>query len=119
MPRVKRGLNAKKKRRKVLKASKGYRAGRGKLYRIATEAVDRALAYAYAHRKTKKREFRGVWIARINAAARINDITYSRLIDGLNKANVEMDRKALAELAVHDPAGFTKVVTIAKASLAA
>ncbi len=119
MPRVKRGVHAKKKRRKVLKASKGFRAGRGSLYRIATEAVDRAMAYAYAHRRTKKREIRGLWIARINAAARINDITYSRLINGLMRANVTMDRKTLAEMAVNDPTGFSRVVSIAKTSLAA
>ncbi|MBI1912727.1 MAG: 50S ribosomal protein L20 [Deltaproteobacteria bacterium] len=119
MPRVKRGLNAKKKRKKVLKAAKGFRAGRGKLYRIATEAVDRALAYAYAHRKSKKREIRTLWIARINAAARSNDITYSRLMNGLLRANVTIDRKSLADMAVNDPSGFTKVVSIAKTSLAA
>lgn len=119
MPRVKRGVNAKKKRRKVLKAAKGFRAGRGKLYRIATEAVDRAMAYAFAHRKAKKREIRSLWIARINAAARMNDITYSRLINGLIKANVTLDRKALADLAVNDPAGFTRIASIAKTSLAA
>lgn len=119
MPRVKRGVNAKKKRKKVLKAAKGYRAGRGKLYRIATEAVDRALVYAYAHRRTKKREIRSLWIARINAAARMNDISYSRLMNGLIRANVEIDRKTLADMAVKDPAGFTKVVEIAKTNLAA
>jgi large subunit ribosomal protein L20 len=108
MPRVKRGVTAKKKRKKVLKAAKGYRAGRGNLYRIATR-----------DRKNKKREIRRLWIARINAAARTNDITYSRLISGLTRANVSIDRKALADLAVSDPAGFTKVVSIAKASLAA
>jgi len=119
MPRVSRGVHARKKRRAVLKAAKGYRAGRGKLYRIATEAVDRALAYAYKHRKTRKREMRALWIARINAAARANGITYSRLINGLTKANVGMDRKALADLAVHDPAGFAKVVEVARQTLAA
>ncbi len=119
MPRVKRGVNAKKNRKKVLKLAKGFRAGKSKLYRVATEAVDRALVYAYKHRRTKKREFRSLWIARINAAARSNDITYSRLISGLLKANVAMDRKALADLAVKDPAGFSKVVSIAKQSLAA
>jgi len=119
MPRVKRGLNAKKKRKKVLKAAKGFRAGKSKLYRVATEAVDRAMAYAFAHRKAKKRDMRALWIARINAAARMNDITYSRLINGLIKANVVMDRKALAELAVKDPAGFTQIVSVAKTSLAA
>ena len=119
MPRVKRGVHANKKRKKVLKAAKGFRAGRGHLYRIATEAVDRANAYAYMHRKTKKREIRGVWIARINAAARINDITYSRLINGMLRANITIDRKALADIAVKDPAAFTRIATIAKASLAA
>ena len=119
MPRVKRGVSAKKKKKRVLKAAKGYRAGRGTLYRIATEAVDKALGYAYRDRRNKKREIRALWIARINAAARINDITYSRLIDGLNKANVEMDRKTLADIAVKDPAAFTKIVSVAKASLAA
>ncbi|MBI2412353.1 MAG: 50S ribosomal protein L20 [Deltaproteobacteria bacterium] len=119
MPRVKRGVNAKKKRKKVLKAAKGFRAGKSKLYRVATEAVDRANAYAFGDRKRKKREIRSLWIARINAAARMNDITYSRLVNGLLKANVELDRKALADLAVHDPAGFSKIVTVAKTSLAA
>lgn len=119
MPRVKRAVHAKKKRRKILKAAKGYRAGRGSLYRIATEAVDRALAYAYAHRKSKKREIRSLWIARINAAARLNDITYSRLISGLLKANVALDRKTLADMAVNDPAGFARVASIAKTNLKA
>lgn len=119
MPRVKRGVNAKKNRKKVLKAAKGFRAGRGKLYRIATEAVDRAMVYAYAHRKAKKREIRAMWIARINAAARACGLTYSRLISGLLKVNVAMDRKALADLAVKDPAGFSKVVETARQGLAA
>ncbi|HBG47596.1 MAG TPA: 50S ribosomal protein L20 [Deltaproteobacteria bacterium] len=119
MPRVKRGVNAKKKKKKVLKAAKGFRAGKSKLYRIATETVDRALVYAYAHRRTKKREIRSLWIARINAAARNNDITYSRLISGLLRANVAIDRKNLADMAVHDAAGFAKVVEVAKTSLAA
>lgn len=119
MPRVKRGVHAKKKRRKVLKAAKGYRGSNSKLYRVATEAVDRALQFAYRDRKAKKRELRRLWIARINAAARLNDISYSRLIDGLTKANVAIDRKNLADLAVKDPTGFTKVVGIAKTTLAA
>ncbi len=119
MPRVKRGVNAKKKRRKVLKAASGYRGGRGKLYSIATEAVDRALAYAYRDRRQKKREMRRLWIARINAASRLNGITYSRLMEGLVKSEVALDRKALAELAVKDPSGFTKIVEIARARLAA
>src|SRR3972149_1177990 len=103
MPRVKRGVNAKKKRKKVLKAAKGYRAGKGTLYRIATEAVDRALVFAYRDRKNKKREIRSLWIARINAAARMNDITYSRLVNGLTRASVAMDRKTLADIAGNDP----------------
>ena len=119
MPRVKRAVHAKKKRRKVLKAAEGIRGGRGKLYRLATEAVDRALAFAYRHRKTKKREARTLWIARINAAARSNDITYSRLMEGLIKAKVEIDRKALADIAVKDPKGFTRFVEIARKTLAA
>lgn len=119
MPRVKRGVHAKKKRRKVLKAAEGHRGSRSRLYRIAMESVDRALAYAYRHRRTKKREIRKLWIARINAAARINDITYSRLINGLAKAKTSLDRKTLADMAVKDPAGFSKVVTIAKAAIAA
>ncbi|MBI5561979.1 MAG: 50S ribosomal protein L20 [Deltaproteobacteria bacterium] len=119
MPRVKRGVNAKKNRKKVLKAAKGFRAGRGKLYRIATEAVDRAMVYAYAHRKAKKREIRSLWIARINAASRGLGLTYSLLINGLLKAKVEMDRKALADMAVKDPAGFSMIVETAKHALAA
>lgn len=119
MPRVKRGVHAKKKRKKVLKAAKGFRAGRGHLYRIATEAVDKALQYAFRHRRTKKREARSLWVVRINAAARSNDITYSRLINGLLRANVSVDRKTLAEIAVNDPAGFKRFVEVAKRSLAA
>jgi large subunit ribosomal protein L20 len=105
MPRVKRSLNAKKKRRKILKMAKGYFGSRHRLLKTATEAVDRALKYAYRDRRVRKREFRQLWIARINAAARLNDITYSRLIDGMNKAGVLLDRKILADLAVHDPPG--------------
>jgi len=119
MPRVKRGVNAKKKKKKVLKAAKGFRAGRGALYRIASEAVDRANAYAFIHRKTKKREIRALWIARINAAARMNGITYSRLISGLLKACVALDRKVLADMAVKDPAGFARTASVAKTALAA
>jgi large subunit ribosomal protein L20 len=114
MPRVKRAIHAHKKRRKVMKAAKGYRGTRSRLYRIATEAVDKALTYAYRDRKVKKREFRSLWIIRINAAARLNDISYSRLVNGLKKSNIDIDRKNLAELAVKDPKGFTKIVTIAK-----
>ncbi len=119
MPRVKRGVPAKKKKKRVLKAAKGYRAGRGKLYTIAIEAVDKGLAYAYRDRKNKKREIRRLWTARINAAARMNGITYSRFINGLMKAEIALDRKALAEIAVKDPAAFTRIAELAKASLAA
>ena len=119
MPRVKRGIHAKKKKRKVLKASKGYRGGRGNLYTIASEAVDRARVFAYSHRRTKKREIRRLWIARINAAARANDMTYSRLIEGLTKAGVAMDRKTLADIAVRDAAGFSRVVEMSRSQLAA
>ena len=114
MPRVKRAIHAHKKRRKVMKAAKGMRGSRSTLYRIATEAVDRAMAYAYRDRKVRKREFRSLWITRINAAARLNDISYSRLIAGLTKAQVSIDRKNLAELAVRDPQGFTRLTAIAK-----
>ncbi len=119
MSRIKRGVPAKKKKKRVLKAAKGYRGGRGKLYTIAIEAVDKALGYAYRDRKNKKREIRRLWIARINAAARMNDITYSRLINGLQKAEIALDRKALADIAVKDPAAFTRIAELAKASLAA
>jgi len=119
MPRVKRAVHAHKKKRKVLKAAKGYRGSRSNLYRIAMETLDKALCYAYRDRRAKKRDMRGLWIARINAAARMNGITYSRLMEGLRKANVELDRKALAELAVRDPGGFTKIADIAKTTLPA
>ena len=119
MPRVKRAVHAKKKRRKILKAAKGYRGARSKLYRSATEAVERGLCYAYRDRRNKKREIRGLWIARINAAARENGITYSRLIEGLTKANVALDRKSLSELAIHDPKAFSKVAAVARETLAA
>lgn len=119
MPRVKRGVNARKKKKKVLKAAKGMRGARGRLYRIATEAVDRALAYAYRDRKAKKREIRSLWIARINAAARLNEMSYSQLMNGMKKANIEVDRKNLAHLALKDPRGFSQIVSMAKASLTA
>ncbi|MDA8125728.1 MAG: 50S ribosomal protein L20 [Deltaproteobacteria bacterium] len=114
MPRVKRSLTAHKKRRKILKAAKGFFLSRSRLLRTATEAVDHAMAYAYRDRKVRKRDFRKLWIARINAAARMNGITYSRLIDGMNKAGVEIDRKMLSELAIHDPHGFSEIATLAK-----
>ena len=115
MPRVKRGFKARQRRNKVLKLAKGYRGARSKLFRSATEAVDRALNYAFRDRKVKKRDFRALWITRINAASRNNGLSYSKLIHGLKQANVEIDRKVLADLAVSDPAGFTEIATLAKA----
>ncbi len=117
MPRVKRGFKARRRRNKVLKLAKGYRGARSKLFRSATEAVDRALNYAYRDRRVKKRDFRALWIARINAAARENGLSYSRMIYGLKKADVALDRKIMADLAVNDPAGFTVVAETAKAQL--
>ena len=111
--RVKRGYKARRRRAKVLKLAKGYRGGRSKLYRTAADAVDKALMYAYRDRKARKRDFRKLWIARINAAARMNDMNYSRFINGLKQAGIELDRKILAELAVSDPAGFAKVAALA------
>lgn len=117
MPRVKRGFKARRRRNKVLKLAKGFRGARSKLFRSATEAVDRALNYAFRDRKVKKRDFRALWIARINAAARDNGLTYSRLIHGLKKAEIGLDRKILAQLAVADPKGFSVIVEKAKAPL--
>jgi len=114
MPRVRRGYKARRRRNKVLKQAKGYVGGRRKLLRTASESVERSLAFAYRDRKAKKRDFRKLWIVRINAAARENGLSYSRLIDGLNKAEVALDRKILAELAISDPAGFAAVVSLAK-----
>lgn len=114
MPRVTRGFKARRRRNKVLKQAKGYRGGRSKLIRSAQEAVDRGLNYAYKHRRLKKRDFRALWIQRINAAARQLGISYSQLMGDLKKAQIELDRKILADLAIHDPAGFKKVVETAK-----
>ena len=114
MARVKGGLNAKKKHNRVLKMAKGYRGARSKQYRIAKQSVMRALTSSYAGRKERKRQFRQLWIARINAAARINGTTYSRFIAGLAKAGVEVNRKMLADLAVNDAAAFAKLVEVAK-----
>ena len=117
MARVKRAVNAQKKRRTVLKASKGYRGQRSRLYRKAKEQQLHSLTYAYRDRRARKGEFRKLWISRINAAARANDITYNRLIQGLKAAGVEVDRKNLAEIAVSDPAAFTALVEVAKGAL--
>ncbi len=117
MPRAKRGFKARQRRNKVLKLAKGYRGARSKLFRSATEAVDRALNYAFRDRRVKKRDFRALWITRINAAARLNGLTYSKLIHGLKLANVAIDRKVMADIAVTDPAGFSAIAATAKASV--
>jgi large subunit ribosomal protein L20 len=106
MPRATNNVASRKRRKRILKLAKGYRGARGSLIRSASEAVDRALKFAYRDRKTRKREFRSLWIARVNAAARINNISYSKLVMGLRKAQVGLDRKMLAELAVNDPRYF-------------
>ena len=118
MARVKGGLNAKKKHNRVLKLAKGYRGARSKQYRVAKQSVMRALTSSYAGRKERKRQFRTLWIARINAAARINGLSYSKFMYGLKLAGVEMNRKMLAEMAVNDAEGFAKLVEVAKAKLA-
>ena len=110
MPRVKRGVTARRRRKEILKLAKGYRGARSKLYRTATETVDRALNYAYRDRRQRKRDFRVLWIMRINAAARINGCTYSQLINGFKKANILINRKMLAELAISNPNGFSAII---------
>lgn len=118
MARVKGGMNARKRHNRVLKMAKGYRGARSKQYRVAKQSVMRALASSYAGRKQRKRQFRQLWIARINAAARMNGLSYSRFMFGLKKAGIEMNRKMLAEMAVNDAAGFAKLAETAKANLA-
>jgi large subunit ribosomal protein L20 len=115
--RVKRGYKARKRRKKVLKLAKGYRGGRSKLFRTAADAVDKALMYAYRDRKARKRDFRKLWIIRINAAAHMNDLNYSKLMHGLKLANIEIDRKVLAELAISDPSGFAQIANLASQQL--
>ena len=115
MARIKRAVNAHKKRRKVLKLAKGYFGAKSRQYRAASEQVARSLRYAYEGRKMRKRDFRRLWITRINAAARLNDMSYSVLMNGLKKHNITVNRKILADLAVNDAAAFTKLVEIAKA----
>ena len=119
MPRVKRGVTAHARHKKVLGKAKGYYGARSKIFRVAKQAVTKAGQYAYRDRRQRKRQFRTLWIARINAAARENGLSYSRMIDGLNKANVEVDRKVLADLAVLDAAGFSALAEKAKAGLTA
>ena len=118
MARIKGGLNAKKKHNRVLKLAKGYRGARSKQYRVAKQSVMRALTSSYAGRKERKRQFRQLWIARINAAARMNGLSYSKFMYGLKLAGVELNRKVLADMAVNDAAGFASLVELAKSKLA-
>ncbi len=117
MARVKKGLNAKKKHRKVLKLARGYYGGRSKTFRMANEAVIRALRDSYRGRREKKRNYRKLWITRINAAARINDMSYSKFICGLKKAGIEVDRKILADIAMNDAVAFAELAKVAKANI--
>ena len=117
MPRVKRGVQAHAKHKKVLKQAKGYYGARSKIYRVAKQAVIKAGQYAYRDRRQKKRQFRALWIQRINAAARMCDLSYSRFMNGLSKAEIEVDRKMLADLAVHDMPAFEKLAEKAKEAL--
>ena len=117
MPRVKRGVTAHARHKKVLEQAKGYRGRRKSVYRVAKQAVTKAGQYAYRDRRQRKRQFRALWIVRINAAAREQGLSYSRLMDGLNKANIEVDRKVLADLAVSDKAAFAEIANQAKSSL--
>jgi large subunit ribosomal protein L20 len=119
MPRVKRGTKRSDRRKKILKRASGYFLTKSKLYQAAQEAVERGLKFAYSGRKQKKRQFRSIWIVRINAAAKLNNISYSQLVHGLKKAGVELDRKILADIAVNDAAAFTALVGQAKAALGA
>ena len=117
MARIKGAVNAHKKRRKIMKLAKGYYGSKSKQYRAAQEQVMRSLRYAYIGRKLRKRDFRSLWIARINAATRINGMSYSKFICGLKKAGVELNRKMLSEMAIHDPASFNALVETAKKAL--
>ncbi|MEN8200345.1 MAG: 50S ribosomal protein L20 [Thermodesulfobacteriota bacterium] len=114
MPRVTRGFKARRRRNRVLKLAKGYRGGKSRLYRTATEAVDKALGYAYRDRRAKKRDFRRLWITRISAGVKMNGMNYSRFIGGLKKADIELDRKVLANMAILDAPAFSEVVKLAK-----
>ncbi|OQX11679.1 MAG: 50S ribosomal protein L20 [Desulfobulbaceae bacterium A2] len=118
MPRVHRGFKARRRRNKVLQLAKGFRGAKSRLYRTAVETVDRALVFAYRDRRNKKRDMRSLWIARISAGAEMNGSTYSRFIDGLHKAGIELDRKVLSHLAIVDPNGFTELVKTAVAARA-
>ena len=119
MARVKRGVTARRRHKKILKQAKGYYHARRKVFRVAKQAVTKALQYAYIGRKQKKRNFRSLWITRINAAARINGLSYSRFMNGMLKAGITLDRKVLADIAVHDAPGFAALAEKAKGALAA
>ena len=121
MPRTTNAAASRKRRKRRLELAKGFSGARSKQFRLATEAVDRAMVLSYTHRKDKKREYRGLWITRLAAACRLNDISYSRFIEGLRKAGIELNRKMLSEIAIHDAAGFASIAKIAKgkATLAA
>lgn len=119
MARVKRGVTARARHKKVLKLAKGYYSARSRVYRVAKQAVIKALQYAYIGRKQRKRQFRQLWITRINAAARLHDLSYSVFMNGLKKANIDIDRKILAEMAVNEPATFATLVEASKKALAA
>ena len=117
MARVKGALSTRKRHKKILKLAKGYRGAKSKLYRVANQAVMKSLSYAYVGRKLKKIDFRSIWITRISAACKMNDINYSRFMNGLKKANIEINRKMLSEIAISDPQAFTQLVETAKKSL--
>lgn len=119
MPRVKRGVQANRRHKKVLKQAKGYKGARSRVFRVAKQAVTKAGQYAYRDRRQRKRQFRALWITRINAQARENGLTYSRMINGLHRAGVELDRKVLADMAVHDKDAFAALANTAKEALAA
>jgi large subunit ribosomal protein L20 len=119
MARIKRGVTAHARHKKTLKLAKGYYGARRKVFRVAKQAVTKAAQYAYIGRKQRKRQFRSLWIVRINAAARINGLSYSRFMNGLLKAGIKLDRKALADIAIHDAAAFAKIAEQAKTALAA
>ena len=117
MARVKGAMSTRKRHKKILKLAKGYRGAKSKLYRVANQAVMKSLSYAYVGRKLKKRDFRSLWITRISAACKMNGINYSRFMNGLKKANIEINRKMLSEIAINDPAAFTQLVETAKSNL--
>lgn len=114
MPRITNAVASRKRRKRRLELAKGFYGARSKQFRLATEAVDRAMELSYTHRKAKKRDFRGLWIVRLNAACKLNDISYSRFIEGVGKAGIALNRKMLSEIAIHDPEGFAAIAKLAK-----